>query len=43
MGGKTARSIQVSEGEKINKRALGNLFKAIIINNRTGGWRKLTK
>jgi hypothetical protein len=37
----TARTIQVYQGETINKRALSNLFKAVIANNRAGGWRKL--
>ncbi len=40
-GNQTARSIQVYQGETINERALLNLFKAIIANNREGGWRKL--
>ena len=40
-GNLTARAIQVRQGETINKRALLNLFKAIIANNRAGGWRKL--
>ncbi len=40
-GNLTARSIQVREGERINERALLNLFKAVIANNRAGGWRKL--
>ena len=38
---KTARAIQVRQGETINKRALLNLFQAIIAHNRAGGWRKL--
>src|SRR5215470_5234467 len=37
----TARAIQVYDGESINKRALLNLFKAVIANNRAGGWRRL--
>jgi hypothetical protein len=37
----TARSIQVRQGETINERALVNLFKAVIANNRAGGWRKI--
>jgi hypothetical protein len=37
----TARAIQVQQGETINERALLNLFKAVIANNRAGGWRKL--
>ena len=40
-GNLTARAIQVHQDETINKRALLNLFKAIIANNRAGGWRKL--
>jgi hypothetical protein len=37
----TARAIQVREGETINERALLDLFKAVIANNRAGGWRKI--
>ncbi|HYB01779.1 MAG TPA: DUF1801 domain-containing protein [Ktedonobacteraceae bacterium] len=40
-GNQTARSIQVYQGETLNERALLNLFRAIIANNRAGGWRKL--
>ena len=39
----TARSIQVYEGETLNERALLNLFRAIIANNRAGGWRKVKR
>ena len=39
-GNQTARTIQVRQGETINEHALLNLFKAIIANNRAGGWRK---
>jgi hypothetical protein len=38
---KTARTVAVRQGEKINKRALSTMFKQIIANNRAGGWRKL--
>jgi hypothetical protein len=38
---KTARAIQIRQGEVVNERALLNLFKAVIANNRLGGWRKL--
>jgi hypothetical protein len=31
----------VREGEPIDERALVAMFKAIIANNRRGGWRKL--
>jgi len=40
-GNLTARAIQVRQGEPINEQALLNLFKAVIANNRAGGWRKL--
>jgi len=40
-GNLTARAIQVRQGEAINERALVSLFKAVIANNRAGGWRKL--
>lgn len=39
----TARSIQIYEGDSINEQALINLLKAIIKNNRAGGWRKIKK
>ncbi len=42
-GNLTARAIQVYEGDKLNEQALLELFKAIIANNRAGGWRKLKK
>ena len=40
-GNQTARSIQVRQGEALNERALLQLFRAVIANNRAGGWRKL--
>ena len=40
---KTARTVAVRQGEKINKRALKAMFKQIIANNRAGGWRKLKR
>ena len=40
-GNLTARAIQVRQGETINPRALLNLFKEVIKNNRAGGWRKV--
>jgi hypothetical protein len=33
--------IQIRQGEPINERAMVELFRAIIANNRAGGWRKL--
>ncbi len=40
-GNLTARSIQIHQNEVINERALLNLFKEVIANNKAGGWRKL--
>jgi hypothetical protein len=40
-GNLTARAIQIHQGELINERALLSLFRAVIANNRAGGWRKL--
>jgi hypothetical protein len=39
----TGRTVAVKQGEKINKRALGAMFRQIIANNRAGGWRALKK
>ena len=38
---KTARTVAVRQNETINKRALLEMFKHIVANNRAGGWRKL--
>jgi hypothetical protein len=40
---KTARTVAVRQGEKINAPALTGMFKQIISNNRAGGWRKLKR
>ncbi|WP_461189306.1 DUF1801 domain-containing protein [Arthrobacter sp. Z4-13] len=40
-GNKTGRMISYHEGEPINEEALVEMFRAIIANNRAGGWRKL--
>src|SRR5438874_103076 len=40
---KTARTIAVHQGGQINAPALTKMFKAIIANNRAGGWRKLKR
>ena len=40
-GNLTARAIQIHQGDAINERALLALFRAVIANNRAGGWRKL--
>ena len=37
----TARTIAYRQGEVINERALLEMFRQIIANNRAGGWRKL--
>jgi hypothetical protein len=36
----TARAIQLREGDEVNEPALVELFRAMIANNRAGGWRK---
>ncbi|MEQ4564686.1 DUF1801 domain-containing protein [Paenarthrobacter sp. CAP02] len=38
---KTARTVSYREGEAVNVQALGDMFRAIIANNRAGGWRKI--
>ena len=38
----TARSIQIYENQSLSERAFVNLIKAVVANNRAGGWRKLT-
>ena len=40
---KTGRAVAYREGEVINERALLAMFRAIIANNRAGGWRKLKR
>ena len=40
---KTARTVAIREGQEINTHALTQMFKAIIANNRAGGWRKLKR
>jgi hypothetical protein len=40
-GNATARGIQVREGEVLDEDALRDLFRAVIANNRAGGWRKV--
>ncbi|HSW80525.1 MAG TPA: DUF1801 domain-containing protein [Candidatus Saccharimonadales bacterium] len=42
-GNKTARAIQIFQDDIINETALLTLFKAVIANNRAGGWRKISK
>jgi len=40
-GNKTARTVAIRQGEKIDARALTEMLRAIVANNRAGGWRKL--
>lgn len=40
-GNQTGRMIAIHEGEPINGPALTAIFRAIIADNRAGGWRKL--
>jgi hypothetical protein len=40
---KTGRAIAYREGETINERALVAMFRAIIANNRAGGWRVIQR
>ena len=40
-GNKTARTVAIREGERLNSPALLEMFRQIIANNRAGGWRRL--
>ncbi len=40
-GNLTARAIQIRQGDTIHERALESLFRAVIANNRAGGWHKV--
>jgi hypothetical protein len=40
-GNLTARAIQIREGDRVDHKALLALLKAVIANNRAGGWRKI--
>jgi hypothetical protein len=42
-GNLTARAIQVREGDVLDEEALVELFRAVIRNNRAGGWRKVQR
>ena len=42
-GNETGRMIAIRQGEPINGPAMVRLFRAIVANNRAGGWRKLKK
>jgi hypothetical protein len=40
-GNTTARAVQVYRGDPIDQPALLEIFKAVIANNRAGGWRRI--
>ena len=40
---KAARTIAIHRGERINEKAIKAMFKAVIANNRAGGWRRLQR
>jgi len=42
-GNKTGRAIAYRAGETINERALLAMFRAIVANNRAGGWRRIQR
>jgi len=39
----TARSIQLYKDQSINRQAFIGLIRAVVANNRAGGWRKISK
>jgi hypothetical protein len=42
-GNATARAIQIHEGDRVDRVALIELLRAIVANNRQGGWRRLSR
>jgi hypothetical protein len=40
-GNTTARAVQIYRGDAINRPALLAMFRAVIANNRAGGWRRI--
>ncbi len=42
-GNKTARAIQIHRGDLINQAALLEVLRAIVSNNRAGGWRRIQR
>ena len=42
-GNATARAIQIYPGDTINRSALIDMLRAIVANNRAGGWRRLAR
>ena len=42
-GNATAKAVQIYRADEINRSAMVNLFKAVIANNRAGGWRRISR
>jgi hypothetical protein len=42
-GNATAKAVQIYRADRISRRGLLNLFKAVIANNRAGGWRRISR
>ena len=42
-GNATARAIQLYAGDELDEAALIELFRAVIANNRAGGWRRIAR
>jgi hypothetical protein len=42
-GNSTARGIQIGPDDRLDEEALLELFRAVIANNRAGGWRRLAR
>jgi hypothetical protein len=42
-GNETARAIQIYKDQAINEQAFINLIRAVVANNRAGGWRTLAR
>ena len=40
-GNATARALQIYRGDRIDQPALLEIFRAVIANNRAGGWRRI--
>jgi hypothetical protein len=40
-GNATAKAVQIYSGDEVNEAALVAMFRAVIANNRAGGWRRL--
>ncbi len=42
-GNATAKAVQIYQGDVLNEPALLAMFRAVIDNNRAGGWRRLSR